>query len=163
MGWCNRRVRKIVYGEPNVVTRYCYDGAQVIVEYDVSNNPRYFIYGSEIDEPIFMTGGGSSCFYHYDGLGSVAALSDGQGNIVERYSYDVFGKPTIYDENGSLITDSNVGNPYMFTGRRYDSETGLYYYRSRYYKSRKGPVFATRPTEVQGWVEYLQLCPKQSY
>ena len=30
-------------------------------------------------------------------------------------------------------TVSAVGNPYMFTGRRFDDETGLYYYRFRYY------------------------------
>ncbi|MBN1852163.1 MAG: hypothetical protein JW829_05535, partial [Pirellulales bacterium] len=26
-----------------------------------------------------------------------------------------------------------MANPYAFTGRRYDDETGLYYYRNRYY------------------------------
>ncbi|MBN1974592.1 MAG: hypothetical protein JW787_13210 [Sedimentisphaerales bacterium] len=26
-----------------------------------------------------------------------------------------------------------TGNPYMFTARAYDIETGLYYYRARYY------------------------------
>jgi len=65
--------------------------------------------------------------YRYDGLGSVVALSDSDGNIVEQYKYDVFGEPTIYDANGTVIDESNYGNPYMFTGRRYDSETGLYY------------------------------------
>ena len=32
-------------------------------------------------------------YYHFDGLGSVAALSDVNGGVVERYSYDVFGEP----------------------------------------------------------------------
>jgi RHS repeat-associated protein len=43
---------------------------------------------------------------------------------VECYSYDVFGEPN---------RTSDVNNPYLFTGRRYDEETGLYYYRARYY------------------------------
>jgi len=63
-------------------------------------------------------------YYHFDGLGSVIALSDENTDIVERYSYDVFGEPN---------RTSDVNNPYMFTGRRYDDETGLYYYRARYY------------------------------
>jgi hypothetical protein len=32
--------------------------------------------------------------YHFDDLGSVITLSNVNGGIVERYSYDVFGKPT---------------------------------------------------------------------
>jgi RHS repeat-associated protein len=52
---------------------------------------------------------------------------------VEKYSYDVFGEPTIYDGSGSEISDTNIGNPYMFTGRRFDPEVRIYYYRARYY------------------------------
>jgi len=55
-------------------------------------------------------------YYHFDGLGPVIALSDSGANVVERYSYDVFGEPNRV---------SDVNNPYLFTGRRYDSETGL--------------------------------------
>jgi len=39
----------------------------------------------------------------------------------------------IKDANDEQLTTSNFANPYMFTGRRYDDETGLYYYRARYY------------------------------
>jgi hypothetical protein len=52
----------------------------------------------------------------------VAVLSDVNSVIVERYSYDVFGEPNRV---------SNLNNPYLFTGRRYDSESDLYYYRVR--------------------------------
>jgi len=75
-------------------------------------------------------------YYHFDGLGSVVALSDGNGNIVERYSYDVFGEPNRI---------SGINNPYMFTGRRYDTETGLYYYRARYYKPYIGRFLQIDP------------------
>ncbi len=49
-------------------------------------------------------------YYHFDGLGSVVALSDVNGVIVEEYSYDVFGEPNRL---------SDVDNPYLFTGRRF--------------------------------------------
>jgi RHS repeat-associated protein len=55
---------------------------------------------------------------------------------VERYSYDVFGKPN---------TISGIGNPYLFTGRRYDTETALYYYRARYYDYYIGRFLQTDP------------------
>ena len=72
-------------------------------------------------------------YYHFNGLGSVIALSDENGDLVESYSYNVFGSPTIYDDDGEEISASAIGNPYMFTGRRYEQETGLYYYRFRDY------------------------------
>jgi len=72
-------------------------------EYDGSDNLlRKFIYGPGIDEPICMTDvvdSNAIYYYHFDGLGSVAALSDVNNVIVESYSYDVFGAPTIYYTN----------------------------------------------------------------
>jgi hypothetical protein len=53
-------------------------------------------------------------YYHFDGLGSVIALSNENREIIERYSYDVFGEPN---------RTGDVNNPYLFTGRRYDLET----------------------------------------
>ena len=31
-------------------------------------------------------------YFHFDGLGSIMALSDNDGDIVEKYEYDVFGE-----------------------------------------------------------------------
>jgi RHS repeat-associated protein len=49
---------------------------------------------------------------------------------------------TIFGEPNGV---SSVGNPYMFTGRNYDSETGLYYYRARYYSPYIGRFLQTDP------------------
>jgi len=83
-----------------------------------------------IDEPICMmdvADNNAVYYYHYDGLGSVAAISDANGVVVEKYSYDVFVEPTIRDANNQILTTSDYGNSYMFTGRRYDTDIGLYY------------------------------------
>jgi len=63
------------------------------------------------------------------------AVTDGSGNVVERYEYTDFGDPTVLDLNYDPVAgnESAIGNPYLFTGRRYDPETGLYWYRTRYY------------------------------
>ena len=53
-------------------------------------------------------------YYHFDGLGSAVALSNENKEIVERYSYDVFGKPS---------NTGDVNNPHLFTGIRYYEET----------------------------------------
>ncbi len=102
------------------------------------------------DEPIMMIdveGENAKYYYHYDALGSVVALSNAAGNVVESYSYDVFGQPTIYDADGTEISQSEINNPYMFTGRRFDTETGLYYYRFRYYVPGIGRFLQTDPID----------------
>jgi YD repeat-containing protein len=92
-----RRVSKT--DSSDIVTKYVYDGDQVIAEYDDHTTPdtfvlvRKFIYGPGIDEPICMiipagqTNAGTY-FYHFDGLGSVVALSNTSGIIEASYSYD---------------------------------------------------------------------------
>jgi RHS repeat-associated protein len=145
-----------------VTTKYCYDGDQVIAEYDGSDNLlRKFVYGPGIDEPICMVDVADSnavYYYHFDGLGSVAALSDVNKVIVERYSYDVFGAPTIYDVNSSEISQSAIGNPYMFTARRADDETALYYYRARYYAFDIGRFLQTDPIGYYDGLNMYSYC-----
>ena len=71
-----------------------------------------------------MTAGGSSYYYHADHLGSIIALTDASLSPVETYRYTIYGKPN---------TTGSLGNPYLYTARRYDAEIALYYYRARYY------------------------------
>ena len=85
-------------------------------------------------------------YYHFDGLGSVVALSNSSGQIVEECSYDVFGEPSCV---------SGIGNPYKFTGREYDAETGLYYYRARYYSPQLGRFLQPDPV---GYDDGMNLC-----
>jgi RHS repeat-associated protein len=145
--WLGRRVRKLVYegGQLSETIRYCYDGDQVIEEYNGDDELlRFYVYGAGIDEPVAMYAGvGYLYYYHYDGLGSVVALSD-TGEIVEQCSYDVFGEPSCI---------SGVGNPYKFTGREYDPETGLYYYRERYYSPQLGRFLSPDPIHYQIYYE----------
>jgi len=84
-------------------------------------------------------------YFHADGLGSIVALTDASGQLVETYRYDVYGQPIIQDASGSALAVSSVGNRYLFTGREYDSETGLYYYRARYYHPGVGRFLSRDP------------------
>jgi len=142
--YAGRRIAKVIPG--GTETTYCYDGDQVIGEYGNGTLKRKFIYGPGIDEPVIMidVASGDYYFYHFDALGSVVALSDSSGSIVAEYDYEVFGSVT--------ITGNGHGNPYMFTGRRLDDETGLYYYRARMYHPELGRFMQTDPIGYFGGI-----------
>ena len=84
-------------------------------------------------------------YYHYDGLGSVTEITDSSGSIQESYRYSPYGNPSIFDNLGQPITSSAIGNPYMFTGRRWDDETEIYYYRARMYDPTIGRFLQRDP------------------
>ena len=72
--------------------------------------------------------------------------------IVETYTYDAYGNPTIYDASGSEISNqtSQIGNRYLFQGREYDSATHLYYFRARYYNPITGRWLSKDPKGITG-------------
>ncbi len=72
-----------------------------------------------------MYRGGAGYAYHADGLGSIVGLTDANGNVAASYTYDSFGNLT--------ASTGTVTNPYRYTAREFDTETGMYYYRARYY------------------------------
>ena len=85
-----------------------------------------------------VTNGGSLGVYHTDGLGSVRAITDANGNLVEAYLTDAFGV--------SLGTEGTVTQPFGFTGQQQDTESGLYYLRARYYSPTLGRFISRDPT-----------------
>ena len=111
-------------------TRYYYVGDQMVEEI-TGDDATSYLYGNDIDEALQMRKGGKVYYYHSNHLGSTMALSDADGKLQERVDYDAYGEPLFYDGNGKQIAESSVGNNILFTGREYDAEAGIYYYRAR--------------------------------
>ena len=91
----------------------------------------------------------SVVYYHYDGLGSVTHLTDASGAVVERYTYDVFGQPTILSSSNTVLASSGVGNRFMFTGREYLVGIDLYDYRNRVYSPVLGRFLQMDPIKLE--------------
>jgi RHS repeat-associated protein len=139
-----RRIEKNVDGK---ITRYVYDNEDIILEYDGEGNLiAKYIHGPGIDEPLMMERDGKIYYFIPDALGSIRALVDTEGYIRQMYEYDAFGGIRVLDEEGREIDpEDGIPNPYTFTGREYDPETGLYYYRARYYDPGLGRFLQEDP------------------
>ena len=138
-----RRLTKTVGG---VTTRFLYDGDQIVAETTAAGTLQAtYLYGAGIDEPLRMIRGGTTSYYHADGLGSVTTLTNTSGAVVERAAYDAYGQTQLTNAAGTVIANSTVGNRLGFTGRELDAETGLYYYRARIYSPALGRFLQRDP------------------
>ena len=135
-----RRIEKNVDG---TITKYVYDGPNIVTQYDGDWNVQgKYLFTLDIDDPLMVQQGDNLYYYHKDGLGSVVNLTDSSQSIVKGYTYKSFGD--IYSETGSVV------QPFTFTGREYDPESGLYYYRARYYDPRAGRFLTRDPIGFAG-------------
>lgn len=186
----NRRVRKETTAHATTgasFTRFLYDGWHAIEKRDASNAvTKQFVYGERIDEILkmdrYISGVISSTYYYHDDiLGSVCALSDTSGNVVERVKYSPYGQPYFLDNNqqpirdlqGNFATQSSLGNPLLFTAAKYDSElsqrtnsqitdkSGNYYLRNRYLNPNQGRFLTRDPIGI--WTDDVNLGGGYSY
>jgi RHS repeat-associated protein len=130
-----RRVKKVSSSGTSI---FAYDGDNLIEETNSSGTvvARYS-QGLNIDEPLAMLRSSTTSYYNADGLGSVTSLANTSGTLAQTYTFDSFGKQTA--SSGSLV------NPFQYTARESDSETGLYYYRARYYDPVEGRFLSEDP------------------
>lgn len=160
----SRRVVKLAsLAEGITETHYFYDSARIIEQQDAAGvTQATYVYGNYIDEVLTMDRSWQTFYYHQNALWSVAAITDNAANVVERYAYDSYGCVMITDRGDSIPIPLNawdtphsaIGNPYLFTGRQLDEETGLYYYRARFYNCLKGRFLQRDP---KGYVDGMNL------
>lgn len=141
-----RRIQKVFsQGTSATTTNYIYDGENITEMVDQSGKVlTRFAQGEEVDEPLSQLRAGAISYYEQDGLGSVTSLTSSSGAIAQTYAYDSFGNTT--SSSGNLV------NPFRYTGREFDSETGLYYYRARYYDPNTGRFLSEDPIRFSGGI-----------
>jgi RHS repeat-associated protein len=147
--------RRIEKSTGSDTVKYYYDRNQVIEERGGSDQiKRQLIYGNGVDELliIFNYDGATAIPYyvHTNDIGSITAITNQEGNIVERVSYDTYGMPTFTDYqtdplNPTVLENSVIGNDILFQGRRYDKDMNLMYFRARYFDPIMGRFLQTDP------------------
>ncbi len=112
---------------------------QLALERDGSGNVlRSYLYGHS---RISMTTGGSTYYYTYDNLGSVANLTSSTGTTEWTYAYQAFGGTSTQTQNDP----SAPANPMQFTGEFLDSASALYHLRAREYDPSVGRLLSEDP------------------
>ncbi|HEU0296347.1 MAG TPA: RHS repeat-associated core domain-containing protein, partial [Anaerolineales bacterium] len=149
-----RRVKQTV---GSAVTNSLWDEASpygdVVFEYNGSGSPlaSYVLGGTQL---ISQTRGSTTSYFLQDGQGSTRALTNtnNPATVTDTYSYTAFGE--LLNHNGTTV------NPYQYTGQQFDSLTGLYSLRARYYNPALGrflsqdtyPVNFSNPVELNRYV-----------
>ena len=157
--YMSRRVEKTVNG---VARRFVYDGWNLISETQgsgLTSQVSYFVWGLDLSGTLQGAGGigGLLCqiqgranppsepfFYLYDANGNVTDMVDTNGATVAHYEYDPYGNLTA--QSGSF-----AANPFRFSTKYTDDETGLLYYGFRFYSPGLGRWLSRDPISEWGF------------
>jgi RHS repeat-associated protein len=138
-----RRIQRTTNAGAN--ERYVYDGNDALIDLNADwSVAATYLNDSGLDRHLRQTSptaGGA--YFLTDHLGSTTALADGSGNLLEQVGYDSFG-----NSSGSTRTR------YTYTGRERDPDTGLLYYRARFFDPQLGRFISEDPLGLQAGVNF---------
>jgi RHS repeat-associated protein len=139
--------RRIYKSSASSTSIFAYDGDNLIEETNATGGvvARYS-QGSNTDEPLATLRSSTTSYYQADGLGSISSLSNGAGSLAQTYTFDSFSKQTA--SFGSLT------NPFRYTSRELDTETGLYFLRARYYDLSTGRFITEDPLRFRAGASF---------
>ncbi|MEQ1891906.1 MAG: hypothetical protein ABL998_05135, partial [Planctomycetota bacterium] len=130
-----RRIARTALEKLTITQRrflYFYAGDEIVEmrERPTVNDPDVFLaafaHGSRQDEVLAMVRNANTFYYHHDAAGSTMALTRFDGELVERYEYDPYGKTQVMEASWQPTGDlSSVGNVFTFQGQEADAESGL--------------------------------------
>jgi RHS repeat-associated protein len=163
--YLGRRVQKLVKenGTTTLDRRYMWDGWKMVMELDSSGTVKKgYEWGPDLSHTfegagtiggllrVTDSGGGWESwmsFPCYDGNGNVMGLIGyATGNILAKYEYDPYGK-LIRTQGDATLAESN---PFLFSTKFLDRESGLSYYGYRYYDADLGRWVNRDPIGVKG-------------
>jgi RHS repeat-associated protein len=134
-----RRIQRL--STTSGTTKFVYDGADVLRDLDGNGNTvADYLNGPGIDNKLRQTTGGTASYFVTDHLSTTRGLTDASGNLAASIGYDSFGN----------LTSGSASTRYTYTGREADSDTGLMFYRARWYDPREGRFISEDPIGFRG-------------
>jgi len=125
--------------EAQGITKFTYDGQDVILDENSDGTIVKYLNGQGIDNKLLQTTGSTAEYFLTDHLGSTNALVNSSGAITSQTAYDAFGNQT-----------ATLNTRYGYTGRERDDSTGLMYYRARQYSTEIGRFINEDPIGFAG-------------
>lgn len=126
-------------------TKFVYDGADVIRDLDGTGaTVAEYLNGPGIDNKLRQTTGASTSYFLTDHLGTTRALTDANGNITASLTYDSFGN----------LISGFTSTRYTYTGREFDEDSGLMYYRAGWSDPEQGRFISEDPIGFGGGVNF---------
>ena len=122
-------------------TNFLYDGLSLVQELSGGSPTANLLGGPGIDETLTRTDTGGTSTLLADALGSTSTLTSASGTVQTTYTYEPFGQAT--------IAGASTSNSTTFTGRESD-DTGLHFYRARYYDPRRQRFLSEDPLGLVG-------------
>lgn len=141
-----------------------YDGDLVVADLNSTGGlVRSYVWGPGIDNLLSMTvhtGTTAKTYYALtDQQRSVHAMVDETGAIVESYRFDAWGRVLgIYDGQGVPLMQSAIGNRFLWQGKPYSFQSGLYCNRSRFYDPVVGRFISNDPSGITGGLNGYTYC-----
>ncbi|HEX8000313.1 MAG TPA: RHS repeat-associated core domain-containing protein [Pyrinomonadaceae bacterium] len=149
--YIGRRIQKKVYAwntatstyQLQSTTSFIYDGWNLVAELDGANALiRSYVWGNNL---LSVNGGGNTYHASYDGNDNVTALvKAATGTVSASYEYDPFGQTL--KSTGEYASQ----NPFRFSTKYTDQETGLVYYGQRFYNPQTGRWINRDPSAETG-------------
>ena len=144
----------------NVVTiAFTYDGWNMIRETrSDESKPNYYVWGLDLSGTLQGAGGVGGLlarvrqgniphplYYASDANGNITDVLNTNGTLAAHYEYDPYGN-TIAQSG-----DQADANPFRFSSKYWDGETGFYYYGYRYYDAPTGRWLSPDPLGDQAF------------
>ena len=142
-----------------------YDGEHILWEIDTASGMplRSFTHGAGTDNwlgySVYSSGATNRYTFVTDIFGSVLAVADEAGRVVERYEYDAWGRVlAVYDGCGNRHLTTQVNNTILWKGGEYEWSTGFYLFRARWYDPVAGRWLSKDPIGLTGGVNLYEYC-----
>ncbi|NOT47228.1 MAG: RHS repeat-associated core domain-containing protein [Acidobacteria bacterium] len=119
-------------------TRFTHDGLDVVMD-DAETGITKYQNGLGTDDKLKLTNSGNASYFLGDHLGSTLGLSNSTASVTTSAGYDSFGNAT-----------GNLASRYQFTGREFDTFSGLQFSRARFYDPKLGRFSSEDPIGFGG-------------
>ena len=121
--------------------KYTYDGLDVVLD-DSNGTLTKYQNGPGIDDKLKSVSGTTTKYFLDDMLGSSVKLVNAGlfGGVSDSNTYDSFGNRT----------NTSFSSRYQYTGREWDTTTGLQYSRARWYDPQIGRFISEDPIGFRG-------------